>query len=89
MHIIKAQILITHIVTVVIRLFESSIKTYCYKPDPIFYGSGSFYMGVELEIDDGGEDNANADELLCIGNFPYDRIYCKHDGSIENGYNVF
>ena len=70
------------------KLFKSSIKSYCYKPDPIFYGSGSFYMGVELEIDDGGEDNDNADELLCIGNFKNNRIYCKHDGSIENGFEI-
>lgn len=70
------------------KLFESSIKSYCYKPEPVFYGSGPFYMGVELEIDGGGEDNANADELLCIGNFPNVRIYCKHDGSIEDGFEI-
>lgn len=70
------------------KLFESSIKSYCYKPEPVFYGSGPFYMGVELEIDGGGEDKANADELLCIGNFPNTRIYCKHDGSIEDGFEI-
>ena len=70
------------------KLFKSSIKSYCYKPDPIFYGSGSFYMGVELEIDDGGENNANADELMCIANDVGERIYCKHDGSIENGFEI-
>lgn len=70
------------------KLFESSIKSYGYKPEPIFYGSGPFYLGVELEIDKGGEDNDNADELLCIGNFPNERIYCKRDGSIENGFEI-
>ena len=70
------------------RLFKSSIKSYNYKPEPIFYGSGSLYMGVELEIDDGGEDNANADKLMCIANDVGERIYCKHDGSIENGFEI-
>ena len=60
------------------KLFESSIKPYSYKPDPVFYGSGNLYMGVELEIDCGGEANDNAYRLLDIANFPSERIYCKH-----------
>jgi len=45
-------------------------------------------MGVELEIDDSGEDNANADERMCIANDAGERIYCKHDGSIEHGFEI-
>ena len=45
-----------------------SIHDYNYKPEPIFYGDSNRYFGVELEIDDGGKDSDNADELLRIGN---------------------
>ena len=65
-----------------------SIRSYNYKPEPIFYGSGNFYFGVELEIDKGGEDNENARELLDIGNSAENHIYCKHDGSIYNGFEI-
>ena len=37
------------------KLRETSIKSYNYKPEPIFYGSGDLFLGVELEIDKGGE----------------------------------
>ena len=40
------------------------IKSYNYKPEPIFYGSGDLFMGVELEFDCGGENNENAKSLL-------------------------
>ena len=38
-------------------LNDRPIKEYHYKPEPIFHGSGNLFMGVELEIDDGGEYN--------------------------------
>lgn len=40
------------------------IHDYSYKPDPIFYGRGKRYFGVELEIDVGGRDDDNAQLLL-------------------------
>ena len=70
------------------RLEENPIKSYNYKPDPIFYGSGSLFMGVELEIDNGGEDNDNAEEILHIANRNNDMLYAKHDGSIEYGFEL-
>lgn len=63
------------------KLQEDSIKSYNYKPEPIFYGSGVLFMGVELEIDNGGEDSDNANELLMLANRNSEHIYCKHDGS--------
>jgi len=33
---------------------ESGVHTYSYKPEPVFYGDGPRYLGVELEIDGGG-----------------------------------
>lgn len=66
-----------------------SIHDYYYKPDPIFYGTGSRYFGVELEIDGAGESNRNASKLLDIANGDgNERIYCKHDGSLESGMEL-
>ena len=45
------------------------INDYYFKPEPIFYGTGSKrYFGVELEIDDGGEFDSNAVKILNIAN---------------------
>lgn len=67
---------------------KSAIKNYSYKPEPIFYGSGNLFYGVELEIDKGGEENENAERLLDIANIREERIYCKHDGSISDGFEI-
>ncbi len=66
-----------------------AIKPYGYKPEPIFYGSDSdLYLGVELEIDNGGEYEENAAQILAAGNRTGDHIYCKHDGSLSEGFEV-
>ena len=70
------------------KLNDSAIKNYSYKPEPIFYGSGNIFYGVELEIDKGGEDNSNAQKLLDIANLFWERIYCKHDGSLNEGFEI-
>jgi len=70
------------------KLKETAIKPYNYKPEPIFYGSGNFFMGAELEIDRGGEDDDNARDLLDIGNRDEEHIYCKHDGSLDDGFEI-
>lgn len=67
---------------------EAPIKTYNYKPKPIFYGTGELFMGVELEIDKGGEYDENATVLQDIANSKETRIYCKHDGSINDGFEI-
>ena len=46
------------------KLNDNAIKNYSYKPEPIFYGSGNLFYGIELEIDKGGEDDSNAQKLL-------------------------
>ena len=65
-----------------------SIHPYNYKPDPIFYGSGSLFMGIELEIDGGGENRDNAQNILDIANCNGTKIYCKHDGSLSEGFEI-
>ena len=70
------------------KLDDNSIRAYNYKPDPIFYGNGDFYMGIELEIDKGGESDENAEEIMHIGNSSGRKIYCKHDGSLYEGFEI-
>ncbi|MTQ96012.1 zinc-binding protein [Pseudoflavonifractor sp. BIOML-A6] len=65
-----------------------SINDYYYKPDPIFYGEDDRYFGIELEIDGAGESPANAKAILDIANAEYDFAYCKHDGSLNDGFEI-
>ncbi len=68
---------------------HGSIHDYGYKPDPIFYGTGKRFFGVELEIDGAGKDSDNADLILEEGNYGDDeRIYIKSDGSLNNGMEI-
>ncbi len=71
------------------RIMSNPIKSYGYKPNPIFYGSDSnIFYGIELEIDKGGEDDENAQTLLDYVNQGKDYIYAKHDGSLSNGFEL-
>ena len=71
------------------RRRSEGIHDYYFKPAPIFYGTGPRYMGVELEIDEGGEDNQSAREILDIVNGNgEERAYCKHDGSLDDGFEI-
>lgn len=69
-------------------LNQDGINDYYYKPEPIFYGEDSRYFGVELEIDGAGEDPGNARQLLRLANRDEELIYCKHDGSLEDGFEI-
>lgn len=64
------------------------INDYYYKPTPIFHGSGPRFFGVELEIDGAGEDASSAEKLLDIANARGDLLYCKHDGSLDDGFEL-
>jgi len=66
----------------------AEVHSYNYKPEPIFYGEGSRYLGVELEIDGGGEDDKNAAMIQRVGNARSDHIYIKHDGSLDDGMEI-
>ena len=67
---------------------SDSINDYNYKPTPIFYGDDSRYFGVELEIDIGGKDSDNADEILGLDNYSDEHIYIKSDGSLNDGMEI-
>lgn len=64
------------------------IHDYYYKPIPKFYGKNGRYFGVELEVDDAGEDDECADSVINIANASDEHIYCKHDGSLDNGFEI-
>ena len=71
------------------KMYNESIHDYYYKPSPIFYGGeGSLFMGIELEIDEAGEDSYNAQQIVDIANRHNERIYCKHDGSLDDGFEI-
>lgn len=67
---------------------DRGIHDYYYKPYPIFYGIGPRYLGVELEIDGAGEYDRNADAIMDVANARHDHIYCKHDGSLNDGFEI-
>lgn len=70
------------------RIRESGIHSYSFKPSPVFYGEGLRFLGVELEIDDGGESTYHAALIQEIANRDHDHIYIKHDGSLLDGMEI-
>ena len=46
------------------------------------------YMGVELELDRGGEIDSNAERLLDIANADCTKLYIKRDGSLDEGMEL-
>lgn len=51
-------------------------------------GNGPRYFGVELEVDGAGESYANARMVLEKANACEDHAYCKHDGSLDSGFEI-
>lgn len=70
------------------RRNQRTIQEYTYKPVPIFYGEGPRFFGVELELDDGGNNELNAGILLDCVNTSDRQIYIKHDSSLNDGFEV-
>jgi hypothetical protein len=70
------------------------IHNYGYDPERWYYHghyARHLLLGVELEVDDGGEDEDKAAEVLRILNgSPYSErnAYCKHDGSLNAGFEI-
>ena len=68
------------------------IHGYGYKPEPRFCKCRNEkhirYYGVELEIDRGGYEEDNAEELYDIANEDEDVLYIKSDGSLSEGMEL-
>ncbi len=71
---------------------DNYIHDYYYKPEPIFHKCSEEqkirYYGVELEIDKGGRDDDNAEEIDCVANKNADVLYIKSDGSLDEGMEL-
>ena len=65
-----------------------TIHEYGYKPEPVFYGEGKRFFGVELEVDEGGHDDDYALEILEEANYRDEHIYIKNDGSLNCGFEI-
>lgn len=70
----------------------SVIKSYNYIPQKFLLhhvnDEEKLYLGVELEIDSGGEHEDNAKYICDVMNTDSENIYCKHDGSLTNGFEI-
>jgi hypothetical protein len=70
---------------------ENSLYCYSYKPNPKFFGSAPYYLGIELEVECGrGVRNPTISEGVeevygCLGR---NRTYLKSDGSLNNGFEI-
>lgn len=74
---------------------HSLVHQYSYKPRAIFHrigyhgfhsadenGEEPLYLGTELEVDDGDDNN-------CISKkYDEDDVYCKFDGSLDDGFEI-
>ena len=67
------------------RKKHPAIHEYGYKPEPIFYGEGGRYFGLELEIDDAGKSCYHAQQILDTANRTREYIYIKSDSSLDDG----
>jgi len=69
------------------------IHSYSYKPKPRLHGHWKKHvlLGVELEVDYGGEDEYHARQVLTILNgdpSSKKNAYIKHDGSLDSGFEI-
>jgi hypothetical protein len=63
------------------------IQDYDFEPDIRFHGdTNDLHLGVELEIDLGGEDHRNADIVSSI--IGHEHNYVMHDGSLDSGFEI-
>ena len=65
-----------------------TIQNYYCKPEPIFYGVGPRYLGIELEIDGAGQDDYAARHILRAANALEEHLYIKSDGSLDDGMEL-
>lgn len=63
------------------------IYDYSYKPNPYFYGRANYYFGFELEVEDANEVGVDDGAQKVIDELG-DRVYCKHDGSLNDGFEI-
>lgn len=62
------------------------IHSYGYKPNPIFFGAGSYHMGFELEVE--ARSNSRYDNASLAQDTLGAHAYMKADGSLNNGFEI-
>ena len=62
------------------------INSYSYKPRPYFFGTATYHMGFELEVESDGNSIRDAAEV--VSNALGERIYLKEDGSLSQGFEI-
>ena len=62
------------------------INSYSYKPRPYFFGTATYHMGFELEVESDG--NSIRDGAEVVSNALGERIYLKEDGSLSQGFEI-
>ena len=69
---------------------QNYIHGYSFKPTPIFHGDSTTnrYFGVELEVDEGGQNQNKAHSVILIANREEENIYIKTDGSLHDGFEI-
>jgi hypothetical protein len=67
---------------------EIYIHDYSYKPEYLFYGTGSRFYGLELEIDGAGKSESAAKAIIETANTTDDLIFVKSDGSLNDGLEI-
>lgn len=62
------------------------IHDYSHKPNPVFFGHGSYHMGFELEVESMGSNKHSGAQLAVdsLGN----HAYLKSDGSLRDGFEI-
>jgi len=70
---------------------KNYINSFNYNPEQFHFHKVNteeeLYMGVELEID-GGKGESNNIAAQCIKMLGENNIYCKHDGSLQSGFEI-
>ena len=62
------------------------INSYSYKPRPYFFGTATYHMGFELEVESDG--NSRRDGAEIVVNSLGERVYLKEDGSLNDGFEI-
>ena len=66
---------------------DEGIEDYDYEPNVDFFGDyDDLHLGVELEVDNGGEEHYNAS--VVAGILGYKHAYFMHDGSLSDGFEI-
>ena len=65
---------------------HGSIHTHDYWPELNFYGNGTLYFGIELEVENNGHEDKR--EIAADIQEKYPFIFVKGDGSLSNGFEI-